>query len=386
MTGEGEHRMEEALRAMSTWDDPSPRTWERALEVREKPTGNGSGTARESFWERPIRGRWVSVAAVVALCVIVGAMMMPSLGTARGTSPKLAAEAERRSAELMSKQVDAPQLFADFPEMQPAVSGRLAADGDWNMLESIEKSLKQAAANVHMETQRLVERKATIELEVDDTRAAYVKARAFISQARGEFVQGGRIDDQSGHPRADLTLRVQADRLDEVLDDLRRLGKVKDERLDAADVTDQMVDIEARLANERRIEAELIELLDKRPNDKLEDILRVRKELSDVRGQIERMQASRDRLASLVALATVTVVIAEKPEEPKPAPEEQGLWGSFVEDLATAWHNGVANLLGFVVWLTAVIVGGLPFWLLAGFASAWGWRSYRRTHPKPLPV
>lgn len=387
-----DERMDESLRAMTAWDAPPMRVWERALQAADRAASVSPRSARRSLWERPITGRWAAATATVLVCVLIGVMMLPSLGKARH-STSAAAGRDERIAELRSSAADAELSMGQAQEMralrEPVVGG-LHVDRNWaaefadNMAAN--QQFAELASKIQQEAARLVERKATIELEVADTRTAYVKAQALISEARGEFVQGGRLDDQNGRPRADLTLRVQAERLDQVLNELRSLGTVKDERLDAADVTDQMVDIEARLANERRIEAELLALLDKRPDDKLEDILRVRKELAAVREQIERMQASRAKLASLVTLATVTVVIAQEPEEPAAAPDEQGVWGTFVEDLGAAWREGVENLLGFVVWLTGIAVSALPLWLLAGIALVFAWRAYRRNHPRPLPV
>ncbi|MCB0059916.1 MAG: DUF4349 domain-containing protein, partial [Caldilineaceae bacterium] len=366
------------------------RVWEKALQASDRASSIAPNSARKSLWERPIKSPWAAAAATVLVCALIGFMMLPSLGKARHAATFVEAE-PHRLADLRDLAADTERSMGQtLSELRAPVVAGVRVDRNWaaefaeNMAAN--QQFAELASKIQQEAARLVERKATMEVEVADTRTAYIKAQALISEARGEFVQGGRIDEQDGRPRADLTLRVQAERMDQVLNDLRSLGIVKDERLDAADVTDQMVDIEARLANERRIEAELLALLDKRPDDKLEDILRVRKELSAVREQIERMQASRAKLASLVALATVTVVITQEPEEPAAAPAEQGLWGAFVEDIGHAWRDGVENLLGLVVWLTGVVISALPVWLLSAVAAVWAWRAYLRAHPRPLPV
>lgn len=375
MTGQLDTRIDAALRSMMTWEDAPARTWEKALA--NGPARASGGAAPVPFWEREIKSSWRPIAAALLVCMMTVLIALPSLSKARRASPTLIAEAERRASEYAERESGmlwAGQGYKSVPQF------------DLNSALQNSGGERGPFAEQPEPTPRLVERRATLELEVADARAAYVKARALVSEARGEFVQGGRISEQGEQHRADLVLRVQASRLDEVLDALRSLGTVKDERLDAADVTEQTVDLEARLANERRIETELLGLLDKRPDDKLEDILRVRAELAGVRERIERLVAQRSNLGSLVALSTVTVLIAEPADKPVAETEEEGLWTTFKHDLGDAWRSGVEALLRFVVWMVEIAIAGLPLWLITAAAVVLAWRSYRRHHPRPLPV
>ncbi|MCL4221521.1 MAG: DUF4349 domain-containing protein [Phycisphaerales bacterium] len=373
MTEQLDPRLDAALRSMLLWEDNAPHVWEKALAAE------GPMPRRPVVKSYP---RILAAAAMLLMCALVVGAFLPSLGRARSAARSVAP-----SEQVMADRHDFGAAFdasggqdwrfaARTPISESANIWR-APLVDWSGIS------RPAAPEP---TTRIVERRATLELEVEDSRAAYVKARALVSEARGEFVQGGRIVEQGDRHRADLVLRVQVSRLDEVLDALRSLGTVKDERLDAADVTEQMVDLEARLANEGRIETELLDLLDKRPNDTLEDILRVRTELGGVRERIERLVAQRSKLASLVALSTITLVITEHSDKPATQPEKTGLWGTFKHDVATAWHDGARSLLRFVAWLVEAAIAGLPLWLITGTAVFFVWRSYRRHHPRRLPV
>ena len=68
-----------------------------------------------------------------------------------------------------------------------------------------------------------------------------------ISAAHGEFVQDSTLTGNDDSERAELTLRVAAERLSEVLNELRLLGEVRTERVGGDDVTERVVDLEARL-------------------------------------------------------------------------------------------------------------------------------------------
>ena len=169
---------------------------------------------------------------------------------------------------------------------------------------------------------------------------------------------------------------------------LRGLGEVTNERVDSEDVSDQLLDLGARIANERRVEAELSELVGEREDADLDEILRVRTELSRVRGSIERMEAQRARIGQLAALSTVTVLIrqAEAEEEADESGALVGLWDGFVMDLRESVRRGVEGTLGAVVWVVGVVVGGLLWWVVLGVVGVCAVRAWRRRWPAPLAV
>jgi hypothetical protein len=108
---------------------------------------------------------------------------------------------------------------------------------------------------------RHVIQKATIELRTDDVRSAFLKTQHLISVASGEYVENSSLSGSGRDAYASLTLRIAVDRLSDVLNELRQLGEVTSEQLVGEDVTAQVVDLEARLRNEQRVETELLELL-----------------------------------------------------------------------------------------------------------------------------
>ena len=90
-------------------------------------------------------------------------------------------------------------------------------------------------------------------------------------------------------------LRVPGDRMSDALARLRQLGVVVEDTQGSQDVSDQMVDLDARLANARATEQRLAEILKNRTG-KLSDVLEVERELSRVRLEIERIDAEKTNL------------------------------------------------------------------------------------------
>ncbi len=228
---------------------------------------------------------------------------------------------------------------------------------------------------------RQVIRKATIELLTNDVRATFLKATQLPSEARSEYLEASSLTGAGDEMQASLTLRVAADRLSEVLNQLRQLGEVRSEDSRGEDVTSQVVDLDARLRNERRIETELLELLDKRDDAPLREVLELRNHINRVRQSIEQLTAQQQRLGRLVSLATILVIIrAEDAPEPEPEP---ALGKYFSENIGTSWTSGLRFLSDTIANLLRVLVGGVIWWVLLTVAILAITRHHRQAH---LPI
>jgi hypothetical protein len=152
---------------------------------------------------------------------------------------------------------------------------------------------------------RLVIHTARLRISVADVDASARKA------ARAAESLGGHIQELS---RQRAVLRVPAARFLALLDRLEGLGVVAEREIKADDVTEQHVDLRARLRNARAVEARLKEMLAKARDVK--EALEVERELRRVGEEIERLEGLLKHLESRVAFSTVTVEFAAKPAIP----------------------------------------------------------------------
>jgi predicted aconitase len=107
---------------------------------------------------------------------------------------------------------------------------------------------------------------------------------------------------------------VPAERFSAVLGEIRRLGTGKRaERIDSEDVTDEYVDLDARLRVQTRLEEQLLELM--KTATTVEAALNVHKELANVRTEVERIQGRKQLLEREVALSTIRVTLAAPPTQ-----------------------------------------------------------------------
>jgi hypothetical protein len=151
----------------------------------------------------------------------------------------------------------------------------------------------------------------SLDLIVRDTEATFDEVQRLTQELGGFISQSNLWSDDEGHPLASVTVRVPVDRLDEALAQYRALAvDVERESVDSQDVTEEYVDLQARLTNEQRTEAELLELLESRSKTgRTEDILEVHRELSQVRSQIEQIQGRIRYLENLSDMATVRITL-----------------------------------------------------------------------------
>jgi hypothetical protein len=197
---------------------------------------------------------------------------------------------------------------------------------------------------------RLIVRTGQASIEVDSLESSMADLRRIVQRVGG-FVADARVQSGRNQLRsATLELKVPADRFDDLTEGLRPLGRLQFVNVAAEDVSEEFVDVTARVANSHRLEERLVELLRTRTG-KLQDVLSVERELARVREEIERMEGRLRFLKASAQLSTLSVNLYE------PAPLVASHPGKSVigEAFKTAWRNfvgvvaGVIASLGFVV-------------------------------------
>jgi hypothetical protein len=215
---------------------------------------------------------------------------------------------------------------------------------------------------------------ADLVVRVDDVEAAAERARVLVTDAGG-YVGQQSADLEDGR-HVTITLRVPAAEFDDVLGGLTGLGEVLQRELDAQDVTDQVVDLEVRIANTEVSAQRLRELLAEA--DGVPNLLAIETELTNRETQIEQMKGQLQVLRDQVDLSTVTVRFTEEREtDPEVADDLPG----FVK----AFRAGGVALANVGLVLLAAVGFALPF--VPFLVAAWfGRRWWRRRHPKtPKP-
>jgi hypothetical protein len=120
------------------------------------------------------------------------------------------------------------------------------------------------------------------------------------------------------------TFRVPAERFDEVFEELARLGAVSHRRVDVADVTEEVQDLELRLRNARALRDRYEELLKRA--EKVEDVLAIERELGKVLETIERLEGQLQARMTEVKMSRITLRIDPAPGSPVTAARSPFPW------------------------------------------------------------
>jgi hypothetical protein len=197
-----------------------------------------------------------------------------------------------------------------------------------------------------------------------------------LAASQGGYVQKLATEDQLAAAREfSATGRVPAAQLGGFLAELRKLGHVEQESRTNEEVTDQYVDLQARLKSARASEQRMLELLATRTG-KLEDVLDAERELARIREEIESMEGQRVLLAHRVNYATVEIQLREEYRQKldsRSTSTATKIWNAAVEGYGNLEDGAIGVLLFLLSYGPAIL-----FWLAVLLVPGWFvWRRFR---------
>jgi hypothetical protein len=283
---------------------------------------------------------------------------------------------------------EAPQQVASAPAGS-AVQDSAAASGGGNndvavktvSLQQTEDSQPpQAAAQAAVE--RKIIRNATLTLEADEPSKATQRV-ASVAESRGGFVvtsesrQQGGARGSKGYEVFTVEIRVPSAQFDAALSEIRAAaGSVTAQKITGRDVTEEYIDLEARLRTQRALESQLLEIM--KGADAVADAISVQRELTTVRTEIERVEGRRRFLENQSSLSTISVTI----QPPAPLVNTTG----FFRSVGKAFGEGVDIAAAVTLFLIRVLLALLPVALFIGVPAYFILRYLvRRLRRRPVP-
>lgn len=240
--------------------------------------------------------------------------------------------------------------------------------------DAVSNEAGAAAVPAYDSTAMLI-RTASANVEVHALDTAVVAARRMAAHFGGVVANTEMATGRNEVHRAVIQIKVPAARFDSLIGGLAPLGRLESVSVSAEDVGEEYVDIEARLANLRRLETRLVDLLANRTG-KLSDVLSVERELARVRGEIDQIDGRRRYLQRSVALSTLELTLHE------PEPVLAGTPGS--NPIADAFRSAWRNFVAAVAWCIAALGVLIPVGVFVGAIAWlvwWGKRRFPRFGP-----
>ena len=202
-------------------------------------------------------------------------------------------------------------------------------------------------------------------IEVEKVDPAVLKIRQLAAQVGGYITNSSMSGGHDQIRQATLELKIPSPKYNDAVESLSTIGKVETVTSNAQDVGEEFVDVTARVTNSKRLEERLISLLANRTG-KLDEVLRVERELARVREEIERYEGRLRYLSTRVAMSTLTITV----HEPAPILGNNPGENPIAAALRRAWRNFIGLLAGVIASLGVVI----PLALI----GLGGWYGYRR--------
>ncbi|MFE7777212.1 DUF4349 domain-containing protein [Streptomyces sp. NPDC057445] len=282
-----------------------------------------------------------------------------------GEDKKAGAQPERAAADGAGKGPAAGSGYADGKPAEGPQQGR-----------PDQKGKTPASAGTH------VIRTAELSVEVKDATKALAGVRTTVESAGGHVANESteRLDDT--HVMSRIVLRVPQDRYASVLSELSGTGKLLSRKADAKDVTDQVVDVESRVATQRASVARVRALMDRATG--LSDVVTLEGELSRRQAELESLLAQQASLKDRTTMATITLELSER--EVSTLAQESNDPG-FLDALKGGWEALVTT----VRWIAVVLGAVAPFAaVIAVLYALWRWlirpRLRRSASPAQAPA
>ena len=204
-----------------------------------------------------------------------------------------------------------------------------------------------STSELSLQTFREISYEMFLTIESDDVRKISFQVITIASSLGGYIFSSDITEDY-----AMVIVKVPADRMWDAINSYRKLGKILQERMSAKDVTDRILDIDARLKNAKAEEQRLLELYSKAKD--VNDMLAIEDRLSAVRERIERLEAMKKALENMVDYTTIHVEI-RKPGKEVRKPSE---WETLLRDAYRA-------LMGSIYLIVVILAALLPIILIA---------------------
>ena len=214
-------------------------------------------------------------------------------------------------------------------------------------------------------------RTASVSMRSSTVSESYDKTLSLVEKYQGLIVNS-RISKYEDSEEATVEIKVLPKYFLSFLDDLKTIAEVESKNISEEDVTEEYYDITARLNNARKVQERLFDLL--RKAHKVEDILRVEKEIERVGEKIETLEGKIRYLNSKTDYSRVTVYIYSRRIR---VVETLGIKKGFIK----SFQYAVRFFFG-IIWFIIILIPLFIFLFILWLIILWIIKRKRRKHRK----
>jgi len=212
---------------------------------------------------------------------------------------------------------------------------------------------------------RMLIKTGNLAMQVDDVKQSR-KQIGDIANKFKAYISDEQLNDYGDRLNTSLTIRVPSSSYDTLVTLIEQVGKKTDSKsVNVQDVTEEYIDVEARLKTKKELEMRYYEIL--KQAHTVTDILSVESNLNNVRAEIESMEGRLKYLMSQVSFSTLNLNFYQH------LSTDYGFGGKFADGLGNGWTNFLSFFIGLAnIWPFLILVG-VGVWLFVR------WRKKRET-------
>lgn len=205
---------------------------------------------------------------------------------------------------------------------------------------------------------------ANLDVQVEDVEAAQKEVEKLVEEVKGYIAKSEVIGNSGSKRTATWTIKVPAEKFRSTVTAFTALGKPLRNTSDSQDVTEEFVDVQARVKNLKAEEETLNKLLREAAN-RMEDFLKVREQIKNIRGDIERAEGRMKFLTTMAAMSSIVLTVREEASYVPPVVKQATPFQEQVETTFTGSWNLVVDtgksltliFVSLAPWLPVIIVG-----------------------------
>jgi hypothetical protein len=205
--------------------------------------------------------------------------------------------------------------------------------------------------------QRMLTKEGTLRWETSDVEKTHA---AILAQAKkhNAYVSNDNQTRDDYQTTTRMELRIPSDKFDEFITGIEKdVTKFDEKRIEVLDVTEEYIDISARMKTKKELEQHYYDLLKQTKN--VAEVLLVEEQLNTVRADIESAEGRLKYLKDKVNMSTLHLTFYETTSAPV------GFFGEIGKSFVSGWKGFLYFILGIIsAWPIVLVVSGFLFWLI----------------------
>lgn len=273
------------------------------------------------------------------------------------TNAPAASEAVTSKADVDQPTTQARTAVAESTAMTDRLDGTVE-------FKKVSLAEGEKAEETSAAADRKIIRNADLTMEVSSTTDTQHRIVS-IAEAHGGFVVTSEAKQRESTEPIKRTLdvrlvvRIPENRFGSALDQIRGLtSNLTEEKVSGQDVTEEFIDLEARIRTQRALELQFLEIM--KQARKVEDALEVQRQIADVRTDIEKLEGRKRFLENRASLSTIVVTL----EGPRQIIVNTSSFGRSLRESVSEGVDFGSGLLLFLVRFVIIMVPVTIFLLL----------------------